>query len=111
MTYAEYIPHHTGTPEDLINYVQINHNTRNGWYNVYGRWNGQAVRVTAPQYSKLLRMICEKYSFQIPARNALIFSRQTDGVKIALVQGYLPGSAIVDMSAYKPAKKERSCTP
>lgn len=109
MTYAEYIPRHTDTPEDLISCVQIHHNTRNGWYNAYGKWHGQTIRATAPQYSKLLRMIRERYFLQIPARKSLIFSRQTDGLRIALVQGYLPGSAVVDMSEYKPRKTERSC--
>lgn len=108
MTYAEYIQHHANTPEDLISCIQIHHNTRNGWYNVYGKWNGQTIRATAPQYSKLLRIVRERYCLQIPAHKSLIFSRCTDGVKIALLQGYLPGSAVVDMSAHKPTKKRRS---
>lgn len=108
MTYAEYIPHHARTPEGLISCIQIRHNTRNGWYRAYGKWQGQTITATAPDFCKLQAKIRDDFRLCIPMRKDFIFSRQRDGLRFALLQGYLPGSAVVDMSAYKPPKKGRS---
>lgn len=108
MTYAEYIPHHASTPEDLISCIEIRHNTINNWYRAHGKWQGQTITAHAPDFRKLQETIRERFHLCIPARNALLFSRTSNGLRFALLQGYLPGSAVIDMSAYKPPKKERS---
>lgn len=108
MTYAEYIQHHAGTPEDLISCIEIRHNTRNGWYRVHGKWHGQTITATARTFPDLQAAIRDRFRLCIPARKELLFSRTSDGLRFALVQGYLPDSAVIDMSAYKPPKKERS---
>lgn len=108
MTYAEYIEHHNGTPEDLISCIEIRHNTINNWYRAYGKWHGQTITAHAPDFRKLKEKICERFALIIPTRKSLLFSRASDGFRFALLQGYLPGSAVIDMSAYKPIKKKRS---
>lgn len=107
MTFAEYIPHHAGTPENLISAVEIRYNTRNGWYRAYGKWHGQTITAHAPSFPQLQAVTRDRFRLCLPARKDLVFSRTSDGIRFALLQGYLPGNAVVDMSAYKPPKAER----
>lgn len=108
MTYAEYIDHHNGTPEDLISCIEIRHNTVNNWYQARGKWHGRNIIAHAPNFKTLREKLCVYCGIQIPIKKALLFSHTSDGFRFALLQGYLPGSAVVDLSAYKPTKQKRS---
>lgn len=109
MTYAEYIPHHAGTPEDLLCCIEIRHDTRLKWYRAHGKWRGQTITACAPDFPKLQAVIRDRFRLCIPARKDFIFSRTSNGLRFALLQGHVPGaSAVIDMSAYKPPRKERS---
>lgn len=99
MTYAEFIINSAGVPKKQHSILNICHDTKEGMYNVFGKWHGKRIFVVAPNYKQATESIKEKYNLCIPPRNSLIFSHSYKRRKYALLQGFLPGSSVVDVSA------------
>lgn len=99
MTYEEFIINSAPIPKDKQSALNIRHDRKSGWYRIWGSWHGARINIAAPAYKKMARLVQEQHSLCIPARKDLIFSHRYKGYAFALLQGFLPGSAVVDVSA------------
>ena len=80
--------------------IELRYNARDGWYRAHGWWEGKHVNTCARTYTALRAAIQRAYGLQIPRRNALIFSRQSNLYRFAVIQACIPGtSCIIDCSA------------
>lgn len=98
MTYDELIIQSTPIPKEQQSLLNIRHDHNKGWYRIWGKWNGEQVNIAAPTYTALARITRDKHRLCIPARKDLIFSHRHKGYSFALLQGFLPGSTVVDVS-------------
>lgn len=98
MTYDELIIQSTPIPKEQQSLLNIRHDSKNGWYRIWGKWNGEQINIAAPSYPVLQRVLRDKHRLCIPARKDLIFCHTWKGFRHALLQGFLPGSAVVDVS-------------
>lgn len=101
MTYAEFIEKCADIPKEQHSLLNICHYVKTGEYRVFGKWEGVSIDVKMPSYTIAATVVKRKYGLQIPKRNTLIFSHRYKGYKFALLQGFLPGSAVVDVSAMR----------
>ena len=80
--------------------IELRYNARDGWYRAHGWWEGERINTCAPSFPALRAAIQRAYGLQIPRRNALIFSRQSNMYRFAVIQACIPGtSCIIDCSA------------
>lgn len=100
MTYDDFILRSAPIPKEQHSVLNIRHDTKTGWYRIFGIWHGAEINVTARTYKQAAETIREQHNVCIPARKDLIFCHTWKGRKHALLQGFLPGSAVVDVSAW-----------
>ena len=80
--------------------IELRYDARNGWYKATGNWEGVHIYTSAPSFPAIRAAIRRLYGLQIPRRNALIFSRQSNMYRFAAIQACIPGtSCIIDCSA------------
>ena len=80
--------------------IELRYDARNGWYKAAGWWNGVHIHTSAPSFPDLRAAIQRAYGLQIPRRNALIFSRQSNMYRFAAIQSCIPGTnCVIDCSA------------
>ena len=101
LTLAEFRQAAAGIPSTADRCViELRYNARDGWYKATGIWEGVHIYTSAPSFPALRAAIQRLYGLQIPCRNALIFSRQSNMYRFAVIQACIPGtSCIVDCSA------------
>lgn len=98
MTYTDFVINSAPIPKEKQFMLNIRHDCKSGWYRIWGNWHGEIINIAAPAYKTMTRIIQEKHGLSIPPRKGLIFSHRYKGYKHALLQGFLPGSAVVDVS-------------
>lgn len=80
--------------------IELRYDARNGWYKATGLWEGIHIYISAPSFPALRAAVQRSYGLQIPRRNALIFSRQSNLYRFAIIQACIPGtSCVIDCSA------------
>lgn len=101
LTLAEFRQAAAGIPSTADRRViELRYNARNGWYKAVGLWEGVHIHTSAPSFPALRAAIQRAYGLQIPRRNDLIFSRQSNLYRFAVIQACMPGtSCIIDCSA------------
>lgn len=99
MTYSEFTINSVPIPKEKQFMLNIRHDCKSGWYRIWGNWHGEKINIAAPAYKTMARLVQDQHSLCIPPRKSLLFSHRYKGYKHALLQGFLPGSAVVDVSA------------
>ena len=101
LSLAEFRQAAAGIPSTADRHViELRYDARTGWYSARGWWEGVHINTCAPSFPALRAAIQRAYGLQIPRRNALIFSRQSNMYRFAVIQACIPGtSCIVDCSA------------
>lgn len=99
MTYTELILNSAGVPKENQSIINICHDTKAKTYSVFGNWHGERIFIVANNYKQAAERVKEKHSLCIPPRNSLIFTHSYKSAKYAMLQGFLPGSSVVDVSA------------
>ena len=80
--------------------IELRYDARNGWYKATGIWEGVHIYTAAPSFPALRAAIQRTYGLQIPRRNALFFSRQSNMHRFAAIQACIPGTnCVIDCSA------------
>lgn len=100
MTYSEFFTQAQAIPAAERSQLDIRHDVKTGWYRAVGTWHGLGINTAARTFPALQRSVRELYGLCIPAKKDLIFSHQWKGRRHALLQSFLPGSAVVDVSGY-----------
>ena len=101
LSLAEFRQAAAGIPSTADRHViELRYDARTGWYSARGWWEGVHINTCAPSFPALRAAIQRAYGLQIPRRNALIFSRQSNMYRFAAIQACIPGtSCIIDCSA------------
>lgn len=102
LTLAEFRKAAAGIPSTAwrMRVIELRYDARDGWYKAVGRWEGVHIYTSAPSFPALRAAIQRAYGLQIPCRNSLIFSRQSNMYRFAAIQTCIPGtSCIIDCSA------------
>lgn len=100
LTYDKYIELDANIPhEQERNLLQVKHNTKTGWYKLFGHWAGKRINIDAPDFPRLMEATKKNYGLQIPRRKDFIFCHQFKHCRFAMMQGYIPGySCMIDVS-------------
>jgi hypothetical protein len=101
LTLAEFRQAAAGIPSTADRRViELRYDARDGWYKAVGLWEGVHIYASSPSFPALRAAIQRLYGLQLPRRNTLIFSRQSNMYRFAIIQACIPGtSCIVDCSA------------
>ena len=100
MTYNDFIINSTPIPKTEQSILNICHDSAKHFYQVYGNWHGKRIFCIANSYKQVAEAVRTAHGVCIPPRKDLIFSHTHKGRKYAMIQGFLPGSAVVDVSGY-----------